>query len=176
MKKSFKIILCGALAVGATILGCIFACDGTETSPKTTTSASEIADLDPDPVPIVATMDINAERPFTAQIFWTEDPTDAFSEQRSVQTQVPEGQSRLELLIPTDIVHRFRFDFGYKPGKITISNIELSGIEPIKLNLKNFSFSPDVQRHEVNQSELTIFSESRDPYMIYKLPVDAMTD
>ena len=129
------------------------------------------------PVPIVLSMDIDAERAFDAQVFWTEDEFDNFNKKQSVRKKVEAGQSHFSLTIPTDIIHKLRFDFGSKPGTVVVSNIHLTGQDPVDLDVSKFNtFSPDVDTHHVHKGQLTVTSEGPDPYMVYKYPVDVVTD
>ena len=168
MKKNFKTVII-LVAVACALVASVFFHEEkvVETVPDEPKKAASI----------VLSMDIETERPFMSQIFWIENDSENFNEKQSVRQQVEQGATRYEKEIPTDIVHRIRFDFGSNPGKVVVKNIRLSGANPVDLDVNEFMpFSKDIQSHEVVNGALIIVSEQRDPYMIYPHDLDVIKE
>ena len=118
--------------------------------------------------PIILSADIETEKPFKLQIYWTEDDFDNFHGQQSVFRDVEIGPSHIEQEIQADMIHKIRLDFGSNPGKVSIKNIQLNGVSSVSLDVNRFGyFSSDIQNHEVVDDALIIESDQSDPYAIY---------
>ena len=166
MKKNTGLVLGVVILICVIIVGVLFWFDKPQSSRVQASG----------PIPIFLSADIEAERSFNAQVFWTEDETQKFHQKQSIRMQVTAGTFHLDVLIPTDIVHTLRFDFGSTPGKVTIKNIKLTGINPTTLDVNKFSFSRDVKTHEVVDDSLSITSDEVDPYAVYEPILDVVSD
>ncbi len=167
MKKittKVKILFGAAIIACATVLG-LFLCGERSVPP-----------MPEGPVPIIVSMDIDTQNAFIAQVFWTEDESEKFNQKQSIRKPIPEGKTHFEMQMPTDTVYRFRFDFGTNPGKVSVSNLKVSGLDTAVLDFQKFVFSSDVEEHELADGVLTITSTLIDPYMVYKSPLNIFAD
>ena len=126
---------------------------------------------------IVVSANVSAEKDFVAQVFYIEEDGVKMSETTSVKQQVVAGDSVVNVALPIKHIQKFRFDFGVQPGHVTISDLQIAGNNTLNLDMENFIFSPDVTKHEVIDGKMSIVSDNKDPYMIYKdvLDVDGAT-
>lgn len=125
------------------------------------------------PSGIAFTAETEAEKHFSARIYYTEREGEAFSEERAVSVFVDKGRFRVWRLIPVRRIKRLRFDFGEAPGSVRVSRIKVLGRTRAKLNAGDFVFSPDVEERTAEKDgTLAIRSEKPDPHMVCRHPLD----
>lgn len=113
--------------------------------------------------------EIEAERPFSAQIFYTENEVESFNKNQVVSYRVPKGKSHLSIVLPISKLWQFRFDFGNAPGTVKVKNLELKGNI---LDFNNFTYNKYISDYKITGNELSITSTGEDPFIVYKEPLD----
>ena len=104
------------------------------------------------------------------QVYYTTDLEEQFSELLSVKKKSLKGKHIERIYLPVEKIVQFRFDFGARPGQVSVSDMTLEGENIQPLNFDDFSFHRiDSKRHK-NQ-RLTIVSYQNDPLMIYQKPL-----
>lgn len=127
----------------------------------------------PNEVAFSATID--AERDFTAQIFWSEDARTPFSGSKVFSIPIKRGQQKLRTMLPARRIAQIRFDFGTNPGAVSISGIRLSGGGETLLAAEDFRFSRGIDRHWTEGENIHIVSKGdKDPYVVYAKPLDVV--
>lgn len=107
------------------------------------------------------------------QIFYTLNEKEGFNETYSIRYYADPTESEIKILIPQKHISKFRMDYGEFPEKVTISNLKLVGDQIIELNnFDDFSYSPAVENKIIENDTLTIISNQKDPYMVYKNILD----
>lgn len=116
--------------------------------------------------------DIDATKDFVAQVYYTENTSDKFSEKHSIKKDVRSGNSHLNIALPIKHIQNFRFDFGVNPGTVKISDMIIKGNKNLKLDINNFEYNKQITTHFMSGAQITIMSAESDPHIIYKSPVD----
>lgn len=124
------------------------------------------------PSPLTVVIDWEISKPFKLQIFYLKDKNSQFNEDDSVKKNVTPQDTHVEVVLPVERIYNFRLDFGYKPEKVVLKNVEIKG--DMHLNFNNWhdyqyvNFSKHKIHHDDNSIEL--YSESEDPYMFFTYP------
>ena len=121
---------------------------------------------------ILVSAEINAEKPFVSQIFYTEKKGEKFNQKQSVKYNVPVGKSRFSIKLPVSKLWSFRFDFGNAPATVEIKNLSLTGTTTIPLDFNVFSYNQYISKHTIKEGNLTIISTGKDPFIVYKNPLN----
>lgn len=116
---------------------------------------------------ISVTFDVNAERDFNAQVFWTDNNSLAFREKFSIKQPVKAGKHSVKIELPTNKVTNIRLDLGVKPGNVSLSNLQIHGHKTKQLNFNDFT-QKNLNAKQVDNEFMEIFSDNIDPYLIYK--------
>jgi hypothetical protein len=107
------------------------------------------------------------------QVFYTLDEQEKFNEQHSVWFQAEDMNSGIKIRIPETHIAGFRLDMGVEPGKVTISNLKLTGDKEVNIqDFDNFVYSSSVQEKEIDGDSITIVSNLKDPFMAYNEELD----
>ena len=115
---------------------------------------------------------IESEKPFVAQVFYTEKDNKSFNEKQSIKKDIKAGKNGIVIDFPAKRIKKFRFDFGAEPGTVKISDMVLSGNKKIQLDTNNFGYNDKITKSSVSNGEITIVSKEQDPYMVYKSSID----
>lgn len=125
-----------------------------------------------DPSPLTVVIDWEVSKPFNLQIFYLKGKNDNFNNQDSIIKKVTPQDSHVEIVLPVKRIYNFRIDFGTKPEKVVLKNLEIKG--DMRLNFNNWydyqylNFSKHKIHHDDNSLEL--YSDSGDPYMVFMYP------
>ena len=124
------------------------------------------------PKTVAFTATVDAERAFTAQVFYAERDDEGFSSKRVETTSVPAGRTHLIVPIRANAVTKFRFDFGTDAGAFVLSRPRLAGKTTVPLEAAGFGFSRDVETHSADpDGTLRVVSGGGDPYAFYERPL-----
>lgn len=107
------------------------------------------------------------------QVFWTEKPEERFCERKSTRKKVSKGKHFVEIDVPATRLHHIRLDTGSQPGIVRIKDLAIHGAETIVLNGANFTPS-GIKTFEAQGKGILITSSSKDPFIIYRQPVNSM--
>ena len=125
-----------------------------------------------EPSPLTVVIDWEISKPFNLQIFYLKDKYGKFNKDDSVIKKVTPQDTHLEIVLPVERIYNFRIDFGAKPERVVLKNVEIKG--DMRLNFNNWhdyqylNFSKHKIHHDDNTIEL--YSDSGDPYMVFMFP------
>lgn len=115
---------------------------------------------------IRVTFHADSEKDIQYQIFYSTEEYKGYHEDRSVRKNVLAGENYVKMVLPTNDVNQIRFDIGYKPGKVKISELKISGNEVIELSdFDDYKYNK-IDNHVVDDGSLTIISDKDDPFII----------
>ena len=115
---------------------------------------------------VMVSADINAEKDFIAQVFYS-DGVVLMDEAHSVKQNVIAGESHINIEIPMQKVSKFRFDFGVHPGRVMVKDLALIGKDTIKLDTNKFKHFNETAEPNESGNEIVVMSEGNDPFMTY---------
>ena len=125
---------------------------------------------------IRVTFSSESTKDLTYQVFYTGSEDEKFNEKQSVKKLTPAGINQVEMILPTEKIVHFRFDFGINPGSVLISNLNLVGDKTIDIladDKNKYIFSHFVEEHQfLDGNTLRIVSNQNDPYMYYNKELD----
>ena len=104
------------------------------------------------------------------QVYYTTEPGQRFNEVPSVKKKSSRGKHLERIILPTEKIVLFRFDFGVRPGRVSISDMTLAGKNVQPLNFDDFSFV-QIDSKRIEKNKLTIVSEQNDPLIMYQKPL-----
>ena len=118
--------------------------------------------------PLTVVLDLEASKPFDLQIFYLTRKDEKFNQQSSIRRKVTPQDTHVEVVLPVKRIYNFRLDFGSYPGKIMLKNIEIKG--DLHLNFNNWHnyVYMNMDKTKVKKDHLEIYSEQRDPYMVFQ--------
>ena len=116
---------------------------------------------------IEVTFESQANKNITYQLFYTSMPNEKFNGQKSLQQQVKAGKQSVKFSVPTQNMEQLRIDFGQVPEKASISHLRVNGKEIKALEFKNIIDYHQIEKHEITNNQLTIYSREGDPFVIF---------
>lgn len=123
--------------------------------------------------PITAAFQVEVEKPLTLEIKWAETETAPFRAEVGVFCKVTPADREVVVELPVSKVSRFRVDAGSYPGHMTLSNLQLKcGRDVVRFDdFSQFTYR-NVQNHEIEPGKVSLYSQHKDPYMVYKQPLE----
>ena len=125
-----------------------------------------------EPAPLTLVIDWEISKPFILQVFYLKDKNETFNAKYSVSKRVTPQDKHVEVVIPTKRIYNFRIDFGAKPEKVVLKNVEIKG--DIYLNFNNWNeylyLNMDKTKVHHEDNSLELYSTQGDPYMVFQFP------
>ena len=117
-------------------------------------------------IEVVFTSELDRETEY--QVFYTTEPGQRVNEVQSVKKKSSRGKHLERIILPIEKIVLFRFDFGVRPGRVSISDMALAGKNVQPLNFDDFSFV-QIDSKRIEKNKLTIVSKQNDPLIIDRL-------
>ena len=108
-----------------------------------------------------------SEQNINYKLFYHRKYSKPFSEKLSVTNKVKTGSQKVEIILPTYKISRFRLDFGNAPFDVEISDLTIKGRRKIQLDFSDFSYNSHIEKHSVSNKKLKIYSSKTNPFIIY---------
>ena len=117
--------------------------------------------------------DVSCERILDLTVYYTAESGVYFSEEQTATASIAEGDSHVEVRLPTPAVKRLRIDFDGPPGRLTIRNPVLRGRHVVPLDCATFVPSSDIDGVEAScGTTLDVSFGDGDPFITYAGDLD----
>lgn len=122
--------------------------------------------------PIVLKIDWELEKSFQLQVFYTTEQNELFNEKKSIRKQITPNDKHIEIELPVEKIYRIRLDYGSKPQRVIVKNVEITGDQYINFsNWTNYGYMHmDKNKIHKEDNSLELYSDQNDPYMYYLHP------
>lgn len=122
--------------------------------------------------PIVLKIDWELEKSFQLQVFYTTEQNELFNEEKSIRKQITPNDKHIEIELPVEKIYRIRLDYGSKPQRVIVKNVEITGDQYINFsNWTNYGYMHmDKNKIHKEDNSLELYSDQNDPYMYYLHP------
>lgn len=122
--------------------------------------------------PLTVVLDWELTAPFELQIYYTIDKDEKFSYIHSVKKKVTPADKHVEIVLPDEKIYKFRIDFGSKPERVELKNVEIIADQYINFNDWESYVYRNIEKVKIHKKEntVTLISTHRDPYMSWIHP------
>lgn len=122
--------------------------------------------------PIVLKIDWELEKSFQLQVFYTTEQNELFNEKKSIRKQITPNDKHIEIELPIEQIYKIRLDYGSKPQRVIVKNVEITGDQYINFsNWTNYGYMHmDKNKIHRDDNSLELYSDQNDPYMYYLHP------
>ena len=121
---------------------------------------------------ITLKIDWEIEKDFVFQVFYTTHRNENFNQKHSVKKQVFVKDKHIEVELPAEKIYKIRYDFGVKPQRVVLKNVEITGDQYINFsNWKEYGYrNMDKNKIHKEDNSLELVSDQGDPYMYFIYP------
>ena len=122
---------------------------------------------------ILVTFNSQSEKDIEYRVFYTDASGQSFNGKQLLRKMVNSGNQRVEIIIPSERLLKFRMDEGIEPGKVVISGLQIKGSKIVNPDLSKVAKN-QIDKYEIQGDVLTIYSDKKNPYFILNDTLDLL--
>ena len=123
------------------------------------------------PINISISFTVETPRGLDLEVFWTEANNQIFNPKKELSQHSQPGTNPVTFLIPAEKLHKLRIDIGYRPGKVSLSNLTINGNEIPQSNWKLLRAN-DIDSLHIVPGGVTLYSGKEDPFIVFEEAFD----